>query len=113
MPYLTYRHCRTTFATLYEGDPRDARPLFLGAIVRNSPGVYTSSPSWPGKRLPWKGWGTLLRKVRNAGEGARVISSICVQTSIDKKGLKLDVPYQRISLAGGFTFSTLRHASLP
>jgi integrase len=27
--HLTFRHCRTTFATLYEGDPRD-RQAILG-----------------------------------------------------------------------------------
>jgi integrase len=29
VPHLTFRHCRTTFATLYEGDPRD-RQAILG-----------------------------------------------------------------------------------
>ena len=28
-PHMTFRHCRTTFATLYEGDPRD-RQAILG-----------------------------------------------------------------------------------
>jgi integrase len=26
-PHMTFRHCRTTFATLYEGDPRDRRAI--------------------------------------------------------------------------------------
>jgi integrase len=29
VPHLTFRHCRTTFATLFEGDPRD-RQAILG-----------------------------------------------------------------------------------
>jgi integrase len=28
-PHMSFRHCRTTFATLYEGDPRD-RQAILG-----------------------------------------------------------------------------------
>lgn len=40
IPDLTFRACRTTFATLYEGDPRDAQAILGHSTVDLTMRIY-------------------------------------------------------------------------
>jgi integrase len=96
--HLTFRHCRTTFATLFEGDPRDRQAILEHHSEEFTRRVYhLEARPRPTAGLRRRAGGGFDRQGgHHAGRRERLISSNCVQTGIDNKWFRCVSLYQRI-----------------